>query len=135
MAAKNRKSKLKSPPFQFTKNNPYGVPVSCTVATWENHILSRPLGVAHAELDGREEDVKTAITDPSAIYPSISPGSKGNAFVHETQTASDYVRAVVAVTDPKNMTLGAGKGYLMTAYTAASQYRATPIYVKPPKGK
>jgi hypothetical protein len=93
--------------------------------------LSRPTGVAHAELSGREDDVKGVISDPSAIYPSASPDSKGNAYVHEDQTtSSDYVRVIVAATDPKN---SAQKAYVITAYTATSTYNATPIYVRPPK--
>lgn len=133
MAARSRKqkSKLKTPPYQFAVTEIFGCSVSCSIETWNKHILSRPVGAAHAELAGREDDVKQALIAPHDVYPSNSPDSKGNAFVYENQTASDYVRAVVAMNNPALITTGGSKGYLVTAYTARTQYSATPIYTKP----
>ena len=51
----------------FSVTSPLGYTVVCTAHQWDTHIAP-----GHSELQGREEDVKETIKDPSKIYESKS---------------------------------------------------------------
>jgi hypothetical protein len=132
-ANRKARSPLKSPPHKFVESDYYGSPVYCTVETWDNHILSRPVGIAHAELTGREEDVKRAIRNPERISRSTAQGQKNNAFAFEADTVFDTVRVLVAYNNPAKFQTGTTKGYVITSYVVDARYRSqvsVPIYDK-----
>ena len=80
--------------FHFACSDRDGIRVSCDEREWYDHIVDE-----HPEVDGREEEIRLAISDPFAVYQDANHPDRKLYYRLTTQMPAPlmlgYIRVVV----------------------------------------